>query len=113
MSISRKRPRRASPGDPRIDLERVNHIAKNANKDVAKGTKLQIKIRCTPYNATVTKGLNDELVKVCTKAEDQIVAKTEFKIVRLTKEQAKSGKPSGFTNKKANVGFPVEGAHDE
>ena len=53
---------------------------------------------------------------MCTKDKDERVAKTDFKIVRLTEEQAKSytpGKQHGFTNKKANAGFEVAGAHDE
>ena len=54
----------------------------------------------------------DVLVKVCTKDDDTNIARTEFKTVRLTDKQTKSGKPCGFTNGKANVGFPVEGTHE-
>ena len=112
--VTNKRNKRASPGDSRANLTKINHTAKN--KDVAKGTKLQIKVGKTLYNATVTEVLNDELVKVCTKDEDASIANKVFTNVRLTKEQAtdclKSGKTYGFTSKKANVGFPVEGAHD-
>ena len=60
----------------------------------------------------MTKVLGDGLVNVCTKDKDPTIAEIKFKIVRLTEEQAKSGRPCGFTSKKANVGFPVEGAHD-
>ena len=108
--VPNKRQRRASPGDARINLTTINPTAKN--KDVVKGTKLQIKVKHTVYNATVTKALSDERVKVCIKDKDPTIAKIEFKIVRPTEEQAKSDKTYGFTSKKANVGFPVEGAHD-
>ena len=64
------------------------------------------------YNAKVTKVLDDEFVMVCTQDEDPDIAETKFKIVRLTEEQAESGKPSGFTKGCANVGFAVAGAHD-
>ena len=60
----------------------------------------------------MTKVLGDRLVNVCTKDKDPTIAEIEFKIVRLIEEQAKSGKIYGFTSKKANVGFPVDGAHD-
>ena len=90
------------------------------NKGVDKGTRLQIRVGTrnwnsgrTLYNATVTEVLNDELVKVRTKDDCPNIAKTESKIVRLTEKQARSGRPCGFTNKKANAGFPVEGAHDD
>ena len=100
--------------DPRKGLTAKN-AKKNKNTDVAEGTKLQIRYgrnKGTLYNATVTEVLDDEHVKVCTKDKDPDIAETKFKIVRLTEEQAKSGRPCGFTSKKANVGFPVEGAHD-
>ena len=82
---------------------------------IKKGTKLQIRFgpnKGTLYNATVTKVLNDEFVMVCTQDEDPDIAETKFKIVRLTEEQAESGKPSGFTKGCANVGFAVAGAYD-
>ena len=82
---------------------------------IKKGTKLQIghgSNKGTLYNATVTKVLNDELVMVRTQDEDPDIAKIQFKIVRLTEEQAKSDKPSGFTKGCANVGFAVAGAYD-
>ena len=60
----------------------------------------------------MTKVLGDGLVNVCTKDEDPDIAETEFKVVRLTEEQAESGKPSGFTKGCANVGFAVAGAND-
>ena len=66
----------------------------------------------TLYDATVTKVLNDERVEVRTQDKDPAIAKIQFKIVRLTEEQAKSGKPSGFTKGCANVGFAVAGAYD-
>jgi len=110
-----KRTKRAEPpGDPiaRANLRILNPTA-GKNTDVAEGTRLQIRVKNnTLYNATVTKVLNDELVMVRTKDKDPTIAKIKFKIVRLTEEQAESGKLSGFTNRKANVGFPVEGAHD-
>ena len=106
--VRNKTQRRASLGDPRRNL-----IAKNVNTDVVKGNQLQIKVGHTVYNATVTKVLSDDRVKVCTKDKDANIAKIKFKIVRLTEEQAKSGKPSGFTSKKVNVDFPVKGAHDD
>ena len=46
------------------------------------------------------------------KTKTRTIAEIEFKIVRLTEEQAKSGKPSGFTKGCANVGFAVAGAYD-
>ena len=99
--------------NPRKDLTVMN---KNTDVTIKKGTKLQIRYgrnKGTLYNATVTEVLDDEHVKVCTKDKDPDIAETKFKIVRLTKEQAKSDKAHGFTSKKANVGFPVEGAHDD
>jgi hypothetical protein len=60
----------------------------------------------------VTDVLDDEHVEECTKDDCPTIANIKFKIVRLTKEQAKSDKAHGFTSKKANVGFPVEGAYD-
>ena len=75
---------------------------------IKKDTKLQIRHgrnKGTLYNATVTKVLNDEFVMVRTQDEDPDIAKIQFKIVRLTEEQAKSDKPSGFTKGCANVGF--------
>ena len=56
--------------------------------------------------------MNDERVKVRTKDDYEPIANKEFKIVRLTEEQAKSGKAPGFTKGCANVGFAVAGAHD-
>ena len=110
------RKRRSPQGDPHKGLTIINTIAKkNKNTDVKKDTKLQIRYRPNKsllYNATVTKVLNDERVKVCTKDDDEKIAKIQFKIVRLTGEQAKSGKPSVFTKGCANVGFAVAGAHD-
>ena len=107
-----KRNKRASsPGGLRASLITPNPTAKNT--DFVKGTKLQIKVKHTVYNATVTKVLNGELVEVRTKDDCLTIAKIQFKIVRLTKEQAKSDKAHGFTGKKANVGFPVEGAYDD
>ena len=82
------------------------------NTDVAEGTRLQIKVSHTVYNATVTEVLDDEHVKVRTKDDCTTIANIKFKIVRLTEEQAKSGKPSGFTKGCANVGFAVAGAYD-
>ena len=89
----------------------LNPPAKN-NTDVAKGRKVQIKWGRTVYNAKVTKVLDGGFVNVCTKDKDPTIAEIKFKIVRLTEEQAKSGRPCGFTSKKANFGFPVEGAHN-
>ena len=92
----------------------LNPPAKN-NTDVAKGRKLQIKWGRTVYNAKVTKVLVGGFVNVRTKDKDEKISKTNFKIVRLTEEQAKSYTPDkqhGFTNKKANAGFEVAGAHD-
>ena len=83
------------------------------NTDVAKGRKVQIKWGRTVYNAKVTKVLDGGFVNVCTKDKDERISKTNFKIVRLTEEQAKSGKQHGFSNKKANAGFEVAGAHDD
>ena len=60
----------------------------------------------------MTEVLDDERVKVRTKDDYEPIANKEFKIVRLTEEQAKSGKPSGFTKGCANVGFAVAGAYD-
>jgi hypothetical protein len=82
--------------------------------NVAKGTLVQIRYGRygTLYNAKVTEVLNDGRVMVCTKDEDKKLAKTEFKVVRLTEEQAKSDKAHGFTKGCANVGFAVAGAHD-
>ena len=93
-----KRAKRASsPGDPRSNLKTLTSTAKK-NTVVAESTKLQIKVKNnTLYNTTVTKVLNDELVKVCAKDDCRTIAKMQFRIVRLTKEQAKSGKVSGFT----------------
>ena len=105
-----KRP--TSPGDPRANLRILNPTA-GKNTDVAEGTRLQIRVSHTVYNATVIKVLNDELVMVRTKDDCTTIAKIKFKIVRLTEEQAKSDKAHGFTSKKANVGFPVEGAYDD
>ena len=88
----------------------------SSNTDVAKGREVQIKWGKTVYNAKVTKVLDGGSVNVCTKDKDPKIAKTGFKIVHLTEEQAKSytpGKQHGFTNKKANAGFEVAGAHDE
>ena len=100
--------------DPRKGLTAKN-AKKNKNTDVAEGTKLQIRYgrnKGTLYNATVTKVLNDGFVMVCTQDKDTDIAKKKFKIVRLTEEQAKSSKPSGFTKGCANVGFAVAGAYD-
>ena len=108
--MTNKRQGRASPGDARAKLTPTNPIANN--EVVTKGTRLQIKVGHTVYNVTVSSVLGDGPVKVCTKDKDANIAKIQFKIVRLTEEQAKPGKPSGFTSNKANVGFPVEGAHD-
>ena len=100
--------------DPRKDLT-VKNAKKNKNTDVEKGTELQIRYgrnKVTLYNATVTEVLNDGRVTVCTKDDDQKIAKIQFKIVCLTKEQAKSDKAHGFAKGFANVGFHVDGAHD-
>ena len=111
--------RKTSPAagdhDQRSGLTMLNPPAKN-NTDVAKGREVQIKWGKTVYNAKVTKVLDGGSVNVCTKDKDPKIAKTGFKIVRLTEEQAKSytpGKQHGFTNKKANAGFEVAGAHDD
>jgi len=105
---------KTSPGDQRSGLDMLNPPAKN-NTDVAKGRKVQIKWGRTVYNAKVTKVLDGGFVNVRTKDKDEKISKTNFKIVRLTEEQAKSYTPDkqhGFTNKKANAGFEVAGAHD-
>ena len=111
--------RKTSPAagdhDQRSGLTMLNPPAKN-NTDVAKGREVQIKWGRTVYNAKVTKVLDGGSVNVCTKDKDAKIAKTGFKIVRLTEEQAKSYTPDkqhGFTNKKANAGFEVAGAHDD
>lgn len=111
--------RKTSPAagdhDQRSGLTMLNPPAKN-NTDVAKGREVQIKWGRTVYNAKVTKVLDGGSVNVCTKDKDPKIAKTGFKIVHLTEEQAKSytpGKQHGFTNKKANAGFEVAGAHDD
>ena len=111
--------RKTSPAagdhDQRSGLTMLNPPAKN-NTDVAKGRKLQIKWGRTVYNAKVTKVLDGGFVNVRTKDKDEKISKTNFKIVRFTEEQAKSYTPDkqhGFTNKKANAGFEVAGAHDE
>jgi outer membrane biosynthesis protein TonB len=113
--VAKKTKRVKSPGDQmanqRANLTILNPTA-GKNTNVAKGSRLQIKIRHTVYNATVTKVLGDGLVMVRTKDDCTTIADIKFKIIRLTEEQAKSGRPCGFTSKKANVGFPVEGAHD-
>ena len=108
-----------SPGD-QIANQRANLIilnptaGKNTATDVAEGTKLQIRYgrNGSLYNAKVTKVLNDEFVMVRTKDDDEKIAKIQFKIVRLTEEQAKSDKAHGFTKGCANVGFAVAGAYD-
>ena len=103
---------KTSPGDQRSGLDMLNPPAKN-NTDVAKGRKVQIRWgKTTVYNAKVTKVLDGGFVNVRTKDKDERISKTNFKIVRLTEEQAKSDKQHGFTNKKANAGFEVAGAHD-
>ena len=111
--------RKTSPAagdhDQRSGLTMLNPPAKN-NTDVAKGRKLQIKWGRTVYNAKVTKVLDGGFVNVRTKDKDEKISKTNFKIVRFTEEQAKSYTPDkqhGFTNKKANAGFEVAGAHDD
>ena len=115
--LAKQTKRAKSPGD-QIANQRANLIILNptAGKktNVAKGTRVQIRYGRygTLYNAKVTEVLNDGRVMVCTKDEDKKIAKTEFKVVRLTEEQAKSGKPSGFTKGCANVGFAVAGAYD-
>ena len=106
---------KTSPGDQRSGLDMLNPPAKN-NTDVAKGREVQIKWGKTVYNAKVTKVLVGGFVNVRTKDKDEKISKTNFKIVRLTEEQAKSYTPDkqhGFTNKKANAGFEVAGAHDD
>ena len=112
--------RKTSPAagdhDQRSGLTMLNPPAKKNNTDVAKGREVQIKWGRTVYNAKVTKVLDGGSVNVCTKDKDPKIAKTGFKIVHLTEEQAKSytpGKQHGFTNKKANAGFEVAGAHDD
>ena len=117
--VTGSRKRRTPQGDPHKGLTIINPTAKkNAKKNtdvVKKGSKLQIRYRpskATLYTATVTEVLNDERVKACTKDNDEKIAKILFKIDRLTGEQAKSGKPSGFTKGCAKVGFAVAGAHD-
>ena len=110
-----KKQKTSSSGDQRSGLDMLNPPAKN-NTDVAKGREVQIKWGRTVYNAKVTKVLDGGSVNVCTKDKDAKIAKTGFKIVRLTEEQAKSYTPDkqhGFTNKKANAGFEVAGAHDD
>ena len=111
--------RKTSPAagdhDQRSGLTMLNPPAKK-DTDVAKGREVQIKWGKTVYNAKVTKVLDGGSVNVCTKDKDAKIAKTGFKIVHLTEEQAKSytpGKQHGFTNKKANAGFEVAGAHDD
>ena len=111
--------RKTSPAagdhDQRSGLTMLNPPAKK-DTDVAKGREVQIKWGKTVYNAKVTKVLDGGSVNVCTKDKDPKIAKTGFKIVHLTEEQAKSytpGKQHGFTNKKANAGFEVAGAHDD
>jgi hypothetical protein len=116
LVVSKKTKRADPPGDPRANLRILNPTAcAGKNTDVKKGTKLQIRYgrnKGTLYNATVTEVLNDERVEVCTQDKDPAIAKIQFKIVRLTEEQAKSDKPSGFTKGCANVGFAVAGAYD-
>ena len=112
---SSKKQKTSSSGGQRSGLDMLNPPAKN-NTDVAKGREVQIKWGRTVYNAKVTKVLDGGSVNVCTKDKDPKIAKTGFKIVHLTEEQAKSytpGKQHGFTNKKANAGFEVAGAHDD
>ena len=85
--------RKTSPAagdhDQRSGLTMLNPPAKN-NTDVAKGREVQIKWGRTVYNAKVTKVLDGGSVNVCTKDKDAKIAKTGFKIVHLTEEQAKS-----------------------
>jgi hypothetical protein len=116
--LAKQTKRAKSPGD-QIANQRANLIILNptAGKktNVAKGTTVQIRYGRygTLYNAKVTEVLNKgRVVMVCTKDKDKNIAETEFKVVRLTDEQAKSGKPSGFTKGCANVGFAVAGAND-
>ena len=112
--VSKKTKRAQPPRDPRANL-RILNPTKGKNTDVKKGTKVQIRYgrnKGTLYNAKVTKVLNDERVEVRTQDTDPAIAKIQFKIVRLTEEQAKSDKAHGFTSKKANVGFAVAGAYD-
>ena len=115
--VSKKTKRPKSPGDQMANL-RANLIILNptAGKktNVAKGTRVQIRYGRygTLYNAKVTEVLNDGRVMVCTQDEDTDIAETEFKVVRLTEEQAKSSKAHGFIKGCANVGFAVAGAND-
>ena len=109
VTMADKRQRRATKG---CATARANHTILNPPAKKNYDYKLQIKFLHSVYNATVTEVLDDELVKVCTKDDCPTIANIKFKIVRLTEEQAKSDKAHGFTNRKANVGFPVEGAHD-
>ena len=115
--VAKKTKRPKSPGDQMAN-QRANLIILNptAGKktNVAKGTRVQIRYGRygTLYNAKVTEVLNDGRVMVCTKDEDKKIAKTEFKVVRLTEEQAKSDKAHGFIKGCANVGFAVAGAND-
>ena len=115
--LAKQTKRAKSPGD-QIANQRANLIILNptAGKktNVAKGTTVQIRYGRygTLYNAKVTEVLNDGRVMVCTKDEDKKIAKTEFKVVRLTEEQAKSSKAHGFIKGCANVGFAVAGAND-
>ena len=113
--VAKKTKKPKSPGD-QIANQRANLIILNftagKNTDVAKGTRLQINVRHTIYKAKVTEILNNGRVTVCTKDDDPTIDEIKFKNVRLTEEQAKSGRPCGFTSKKANAGFAVAGAHD-
>ena len=115
--LAKQTKRAKSPGD-QIANQRANLIILNptAGKktNVAKGTTVQIRYGRygTLYNAKVTEVLNDGRVMVCTQDEDKKIAKTEFKVVRLTEEQAKSSKAHGFIKGCANVGFAVAGAND-
>jgi len=115
--VSKKTKRPKSPGDQMAN-RRANLIILNptAGKktNVAKGTRVQIRYgrHGTLYNAKVTEVLNDGRVMVCTQDEDTDIAETEFKVVRLTEEQAKSSKAHGFIKGCANVGFAVAGAND-
>ena len=98
--------------NPRKDLTVMN---KNTDVTIKKGANLQIRHgrnKGTLYNAKVTEVLNDGRVMVRTKDDDEKIAKIQFKIVRLTEEQAKSDKAHGFTKGCANVGFAVAGAYD-
>ena len=111
--LAKQTKRAKSPGDQTANLIILNPTA-GKKTNVAKGTLVQIRYGRygTLYNAKVTEVLNDGRVMVCTKDEDPDIAETEFKVVRLTEEQAESGKPSGFTKGCANVGFAVAGAND-